>query len=82
MTIYQLAQEWLEKHKNADEIWIDTKTGLPHEARYTRIHGVPRKIPAIYPFPPEWWRDDARGIQAERSAARTVPTGTPNSGSV
>jgi hypothetical protein len=43
--------EFLENHKNADEIVVDQSTGQVVEARYLWLDGRVREIPAIYRYP-------------------------------
>lgn len=51
MNADRILLEWFEQHCDADEIVVATRTGLPVEARYIRLHGVPRIYPAVYRFP-------------------------------
>jgi hypothetical protein len=45
-----LACHFLEEHKNADEIVMDTEAGWPVKAVYTTVRGVPREHIATYWF--------------------------------
>lgn len=47
----QTEQDFLESHKNADEIVVDLMTGAPHSAIYSRCDGRLRAEPAVYYYP-------------------------------
>lgn len=42
--------DFLKKHRNADDITVDTVTGLPVSATYKTLNGILRRFPVTYRF--------------------------------
>lgn len=43
---------WLEQHRDADEIVVDSETGQPIKAVYTTLGGIKRRYPVEYYWKP------------------------------